>query len=237
MTEFIQTYANSLSVGDCQHFIEKFEASGLATPGQTGQGVDLQKKDSLDLVLNTAPDWQRELATVAGATARGLLRYVRQFPSLICGAISPSLPHPKTGELTPLTIDNLDEFDDDTLLHVIRAVFRLGNTNLQKYRAGKGGYHHWHSEFYPHPTDPRQDSLHRVLVFMYYLNDVSVGGETEFLYQGKKLQPQAGSLVLFPTDFTHTHRGCVPESEDKYILTSWVLYQPAAQLYGRAPGQ
>ncbi|UTA49014.1 2OG-Fe(II) oxygenase [Simiduia sp. 21SJ11W-1] len=236
MTEFIQTYPNSLSEADCRQMIAKFEAGGLATPGQTGQGVDVQKKDSLDLVLNNAPDWQPELAQIAGATARGLLRYVRQFPSLVCGAISPSLPHPKTGEPTALQVDNLHEFDDDTLLHVIRAVFRLGNVNLQKYTAGRGGYHHWHSEFYPHPTDPRQESLHRVLVFMYYLNTVAEGGETEFLYQRTKLAPQAGSLVLFPTDFTHTHRGCVPQSGDKYILTSWVLYQNAAQLYGRAPG-
>jgi hypothetical protein len=216
--------------------IRKFEASGLARPGQTGQGVDRNKKDSQDLVLNQAPGWQPELASLAGATAQGLLRYVRQFPSLVCGAIAPSLPHPKTGETTALTVDNLAEFDDASLLQVIRAVFRLGNINLQKYRAGSGGYHHWHSEFYPHPTDARQDSLHRVLVFMYYLNDVREGGETEFLYQGVKLSPQAGSLVLFPTDFTHTHRGCVPISEDKYILTSWVLFQPAAQMYGRAPG-
>ncbi|MBB3168951.1 2OG-Fe(II) oxygenase [Simiduia aestuariiviva] len=236
MTDFIQIYPDMLSRGDCQHLIEKFESGGLATPGQTGQGVDVTKKDSMDLVLNTAPDWQPELAALAGATAQGLLRYVRQFPSLICGAIAPSLVHPKTGKPTPLTVENMAEFDDDMLLQVIRAVFRLGNINLQKYRAGKGGYHHWHSEVYPHPADPRQDSLHRVLVFMYYLNDVAEGGETEFLYQARKVRPSAGSLVLFPTDFTHTHRGCVPASEDKYILTSWVLFQPAAQLYGRAPG-
>lgn len=237
MTDFIQTYPGLLSAGDCQHLIQKFEASGLATPGQTGQGVDTQKKDSLDLVLNQAPGWERELAGLANATTQGLLRYIRQFPSLVCGAISPTLPHPKTGEPTLLTVDSMAEFDDASLVQVIRAVFRLGNINLQKYQAGRGGYHHWHSEVYPHPADPAQDSLHRVLVFMYYLNDVREGGETEFLYQRRKLAPEAGSLVLFPTDFTHTHRGCVPLSEDKYILTSWVLFQPAARLYGRAPGQ
>jgi hypothetical protein len=235
MSEFIQQYPGSLSPADCQHLIDKFNASPLAKPGQTGQGVDVTKKDSLDLVLNSAPGWESELAALANTTVQGLLRYIRQFPSLVCGAISPTLPHPKTGAPTAITVDNIAEFDDASLLLVIRAIFRLGHINLQKYQAGRGGYHHWHSELYPHPSDPRQDSLHRVLVFMYYLNDVQVGGETEFLYQGKKLAPRAGSLVLFPTDFTHTHRGRVPESADKYILTSWVLYQPAAQMYGRAP--
>ncbi|MEC7470920.1 MAG: 2OG-Fe(II) oxygenase, partial [Pseudomonadota bacterium] len=32
--------------------------------------------------------------------------------------------------------------------------------------------------------------------------------------------------------FTHTHRGQIPVSDDKYILTSWVLFNRAEQLYG-----
>ena len=40
-------------------------------------------------------------------------------------------------------------------------------------------------------------------------------------------------LALFaPAYFTHTHRGQVPVSNDKYILTSWVLFNRAEQIYG-----
>jgi hypothetical protein len=66
---------------------------------------------------------------------------------------------------------------------------------------------------------------------MYYLNDVEEGGETEFFYQGKKLAPRAGSLVIAPAGFTHTHKVHVPRSGDKYILTSWLLYQRAEKLF------
>lgn len=95
--------------------------------------------------------------------------------------------------------------------------------------------HHWHSEHYPHPTDPEQRSLHRVLLWLIYLNDVEVGGETEFLYQKVKIKARCGSLVLAPCDFTHTHRGLVPESADKYVLASWIMYHNAKALYPKAP--
>jgi hypothetical protein len=66
---------------------------------------------------------------------------------------------------------------------------------------------------------------------MYYLNDVTKGGETEFYYQKCFISPQTGRLVIAPAGFTHTHKGHIPLSEDKYILTSWVLFQPTEYLY------
>jgi Rps23 Pro-64 3,4-dihydroxylase Tpa1-like proline 4-hydroxylase len=78
------------------------------------------------------------------------------------------------------------------------------------------GYHVWH-----HECGTRQTS-NRVLFFILYLNDVEEGGETEFLYQSKRVKPKAGRIVISPTGFTHTHRGNPPLSGDKYIITGWV---------------
>jgi hypothetical protein len=72
-----------------------------------------------------------------------------------------------------------------------------------------------------------------VLAFLYYLNDVEEGGETEFFYQGIKTKPKKGSLVIFPAGFTHTHKGNVPFSDDKYVVTSWLMYNRAEQLFGK----
>lgn len=88
---------------------------------------------------------------------------------------------------------------------------------LQKTPPG-GGYHMWHAE-----TMNRQTS-HRVLVWTLYLNDVEEGGETEFLYQRQRIKPKAGTLAIWPTGFTHTHRGNPPLSEDKYIITGWTEF-------------
>jgi hypothetical protein len=80
----------------------------------------------------------------------------------------------------------------------------------------RGGYHVWHCE---HGNKFTSD---RVLAWTLYLNDVPEGeGETEFLWQGVRIQPKAGMLCIFPAAFTHTHRGNPVYSCDKYIATGW----------------
>ena len=61
---------------------------------------------------------------------------------------------------------------------------------------------------------------------MVYMNDVDEGGETEFLYQQKKIKPKTGRVVIFPASFTHQHRGNPPMS-NKYIITGWLSSQQA----------
>ena len=61
--------------------------------------------------------------------------------------------------------------------------------------------------------------------FQFYLNDVADGGETEFLHQGRKIEARQGRLIIAPAGFTHTHKGHVPASGDKYVATSWILYR------------
>jgi hypothetical protein len=85
---------------------------------------------------------------------------------------------------------------------------------IQKTRPGQG-FHLWHYE-----SGTRQQSC-RLLVFMLYLNDVEDGGETEFLYYGKRVKPEAGTLVIWPAGFTHLHRGNPPLNDTKYIITGW----------------
>lgn len=92
---------------------------------------------------------------------------------------------------------------------------------VQKYKASKGGgYHVFHYE--RHGSSPDKEAVKRQLVWMIYLNDVPEGeGETEFLYQGLRVQPKKGDLVLWPSAFTHTHRGNPVYTTDKYIVTGW----------------
>lgn len=91
---------------------------------------------------------------------------------------------------------------------------RMFANKIQETKVG-GGFHAWHAE------RSRQDNDHRVLAVMMYLNDVQNGGETEFLYQHKRVQAKAGRALIWPAGFTHTHRGNPPLSNTKYIMTSW----------------
>lgn len=90
--------------------------------------------------------------------------------------------------------------------------------NIQKYPPN-GGYFNWHFE------RDGYDIAHRMLVFMTYLNDVKDGGETEWLYQNLKIKPKKGLTVIWPSDWTHTHRGVVSKTETKFIITGWYCYK------------
>jgi hypothetical protein len=86
----------------------------------------------------------------------------------------------------------------------------------------RGGYHVWHCE-----QGNKKEQQNRVLAWTVYLNDIPSGeGETEFLWQGLRVQPKAGTVSIFPAFFTHTHRGNPVYSCDKYIATGWyTLYE------------
>ena len=87
----------------------------------------------------------------------------------------------------------------------------------------QGGYHVWHYE-----VDAITD-ITRSLVWMIYLNNVPKGeGETEFLWQGLRVQPTRGTLLIWPAQFTHTHRGNPVYNCTQYIATGWIEY---ADLY------
>lgn len=88
--------------------------------------------------------------------------------------------------------------------------------NIQKYEPQQG-YFGWHTErgsaSYP------QSSRH--MVFMTYLNNVTEGGETEFYHQNLKVKAEKGLTIIWPADWTHTHRGITSSTQPKYIITGW----------------
>lgn len=91
--------------------------------------------------------------------------------------------------------------------------------NIQKYNPN-GGYKAWHTE----RSGGFKPGGLRHLVFMTYLNDVFDEGETEFLYQKYKVKPRKGLTVIWPADWTHTHRGVPSKTETKYIVTGWYAF-------------
>ena len=94
-----------------------------------------------------------------------------------------------------------------------------GAMNLQKTEPLEG-YHSFHCE------NTTFSNRFRILACMIYLNDVEEGGETEWLYQQLKVKPKANTTVIWPSGFTHLHRGNPPISETKYILTGWFTAMP-----------
>jgi hypothetical protein len=93
--------------------------------------------------------------------------------------------------------------------------FNLESFNIQKYPK-KGGYKRWHNE-----RRSKRGSL-RVLTFMTYLNDLEKGG-TDFLYQKITTPSKKGLTLIWPVDFTHTHKSQICNKE-KIITTGWFKF-------------
>jgi prolyl 4-hydroxylase len=93
----------------------------------------------------------------------------------------------------------------------------LDNLVMKRYRAGTD------DNFEPH-YDAHSEKVRRYLVFLWYLNDVAEGGETEFCDLGIKVSARTGRLLMFPPYWMFQHAGLPPRSNDKYIVSTYLMF-------------
>jgi hypothetical protein len=221
--DFIEVFPGALSVDACAKLIARFEASGAASPGRTAAGVNPEHKDSRDITLTGRPEWADAEEELNRAMFSGLLRYLRLYPQVLLSTFVLQARDEPDGPLRAMRPDDIADFDHAALSDLVTGLLRPGTINLQHYLADRGGYPAWHCEIAL--ADPRAEYLHRALLWTIYLNDDFTDGETEFMFQQRKVRPETGSLLIAPTAFTHTHRGNRPSGGDKYIATSWILFK------------
>ncbi len=226
--DFIEVFPDALDRAQCRALVERFNASTDTVPGRVGGGVVPELKDSRDLTISQRDDWRDAEALLNRAVFAGLMAYLRRYPHTLIAPVMLEVPG-EEGARHRLTPERMAKMDDAELAPVVQTVLRPGSINLQRYSADRGGYPYWHCELYP--RDPSAETLHRHLLWTIYLNDGFDEGETEFLYQRRRIAPQAGSLLIAPAAFTHTHRGNRPKGGDKFIATSWILFQRAERLF------
>lgn len=122
----------------------------------------------------------------------------------------------------------LSEFPHNDIYHHGRIVY--GSTyfplfQIQKYKKMEGHYNAWHVE-------KESITSNRMFVYILYLNTVEEGGQTGFLFKERKkdkdffkVKPEVGKLIIHPCSWPYIHKGYMPESSDKYILTTWLQYE------------
>jgi hypothetical protein len=227
MSDFIEVIDNAVDAATCAAIVAQMQQSQGLRPGEVGGGVFPELKHSRDLRLAGQPEWARANALIQQAVFAGLQAYLRTYPQALISPLMLQVPT-EQGQRR-LNAEDVSGMDGPALGQLAQTCFRPGAVNLQWYRAGEGGYPYWHCELYP--RDAQAETLHRHLLWTLYLNDDFAEGETEFLYQQRKIAPRTGSLLIAPTAFTHTHRGNRPQGGDKFIATSWILFQRAEALY------
>ena len=91
--------------------------------------------------------------------------------------------------------------------------------NIQHYAPGEGFY-----SFHYERGSSKLPMCNRHLVWMTYLNDVTDGGGTDFYHQEYTVNAEKGKTVIWPVDWTYTHRGQVSPTQEKYIITGWYSF-------------
>ena len=99
---------------------------------------------------------------------------------------------------------------------ILQNTFDDSGYQLQETKPGE--FYNWHSDY-----GVEVNGTSRILTYLWYLNDVTYEGETEF-FTGKKIKPETGKIIIFPATWMYFHQGRSPKKEIKYICTGW-LYQ------------
>jgi len=115
--------------------------------------------------------------------------------------------------------DVLDTYQEymESIMHLRSFDFkgqrsRLTGFNLQ--RTSPGGFFNWHAD------DLIEGKWYRGMSYIIYLNDIHNDGYTEF-YDGTRIQPKQGHIMMFPATWSFIHRGVPPVDETKYICVGW----------------
>ena len=111
---------------------------------------------------------------------------------------------------------SVDEEISSNKYKVFSKFVSFDTIQIQKYTKLKGRYV-YHQDF----LIDWENKKNRVITFIWYLNNVETGGETEF-WAKYKIKPETGKLLFFPSTWTYPHRGMMPISNDKYIITGWI---------------
>ena len=203
---FIEVYKNVLSKSTCDMLIKSFDTHiASAAPGVVGGGILKEEvKSSLDMNWNNVGLLTKKQYNLAINEMRDILyskveEYFRKYT---------------------MESEQLDHDDPNYATRAIweKYVINHAGIHMKKYSSEKDHYVYHRDE---DCADVEQ--FCRRLVMMFYLNDVEKGGETEFKYQGVKVKPTTGTLVIFPAGFTGKHRGNPPISGVKYIINTWLL--------------
>ena len=93
----------------------------------------------------------------------------------------------------------------------------IGAFNIGKYKPGQ----HFQKI---HCERTNLSTLHRLFAFMTYLNDVEDGGSTYFNHYDLDIKPKKGLTLIWPAEWTHSHKGNVLKTGLKYIITGWLTF-------------
>jgi len=200
MNKFI--YENNFSIPHelCDDIIKMYEChSQQHYPGCTFGGVNKEIKDTTDFLIphnqdKTEEPWYKIENFLYKEIYKNLIDYLNILSS--------------NDSYAPKNNYNREN-------KILSGDLHFDHFMIQKYKKNEGKYT-YHDDFFLEANKNR----YRVITYIWYLNDVEEGGETEF-WGEYRIKPKKGKLVFFPATWCFPHTGKMPISSDKYIITGW----------------
>jgi hypothetical protein len=199
MTKYIYIHEHSIPDVLCNEIIEKYEKEDDRYNGCTLGGVNTKVKDTTDFIIpKNQSKWNKIEKFLYKELYENLSKYLQ------------NIRH-----------NNYDPDNNNNIMHSFfeNKSLHIDDLMCQKYNKGIGKYI-YHNDF----LNDAKNNRYRVITFLWYLNDVIEGGETEFFGE-YCIRPKKGQLIFFPASWCFPHRGRMPISDDKYIITGW-FYKP-----------
>lgn len=118
-------------------------------------------------------------------------------------------------------ITSISKFSDIYLNKVGKNLFPQSylyeEIRIKRYEKNSDEQFDIHVDVVDHQTSKR------FLAYLFYLNDVREGGETIFDFG--HIIPKCGTLLMFPPLWMYPHKGSIPISNNKYIMSSYLHYK------------
>jgi hypothetical protein len=195
---YVYEIRNNLSNEMCESIINKFkEEEEFQEEGFTIGGLNPGVKKTKEIYISHSCDRSKFWKEIDKKLSTKLTQSLNEYAEfLIKNAIS------------------------DVLIEAItNDYWKLNDTGyqIQEYKKNEGFYQ-WHTDGIPGNCNDNINQ--RMIAFIWYLNTVDVGGET--MFSNGKIKAEKGKLLLFPTTWTYMHRGNMPISDNKYIITGWI---------------
>jgi hypothetical protein len=105
--------------------------------------------------------------------------------------------------------------DGNIYQHLNRIIYN--GCYINKYECINEGKYDYHIDRY----FIKEMDQERHITFIWYLNDVEEGGETE-MKGNIRIKPESGKLLLFPSTWTYPHCSRKTISNDKYVIVGWL---------------
>ena len=186
---------NVFTAEECKLFIDYHEQSPNKFCGRLQSGEENVVKRSTDVQITGACKHDLDLIKIyKDGLEKVIVEYMKHLNDIN-----------KYGYLSSLTVGKL--------------------TAPQIQRTSKGDFFHWHSDTLKSTVRGGRGYEERMLAIIIYLNDIDEenGGSTEF-NSGRKVQPETGKVLFFPTDLIHIHRGnTILNGDSKYILSAFLM--------------